>query len=240
MYFFEIAEPVDRQELEKGLAPFLTFIASGEPITPKHIAKQLHNTLKKYGVGEVGVEVSDNVDSGDMNLNAAYDPFDDEDELEPFTMDLIFSSKDKTLEFTPEGVDNIKDRILDALEHEMIHMRQYRSRDFVKQRKYKTKSSEPDVKRAKEYLGNDDEIEAFAKNIAAELVRNTGSKDKATDLLRSVNTSAGLKDEMGYLLSPNLLGYMAVWGFNTKHPVIRKLLKKVYFSAPAKKPKLNK
>ena len=48
------------------------------------------------------------------------------------------------------------------------------------------------------------------------------------NLLRSVKDTAGLKDELGYLLSPNLLGYLAVWGFNTSHPVIKKMLKKVY------------
>ena len=33
------------------------------------------------------------------------------------------------------------------------------------------------------------------------------------------------KDELGYLLSPNLVGYLAVWGFNTSHPVMKKMLK---------------
>ena len=139
----------------------------------------------------------------------------------------LIKGKDKNLEFTKDGIANIRDRVLDALEHEMIHMRQYRSRSFVRQRDYKTKDKEPDVKRAKEYLGNDDEIEAFAKNISAELLRKR-DKQTAIDLLRKVTQTAGLKDELGYLLSPNLLGYLAVWGFNTKHPVIKKLLKKVY------------
>jgi len=227
MILSEITKPVNRDELEKGLAPFLTFIASGEPITRKDIAKKLHSTLKRYGVSEVSVEVSDKVDSGDMNMNAAYDPYDDEDELDPFYIELIFSPKDETIEFEPEGVENIKDRILDALEHEMVHMRQYRSRDFVKQRQYKTKATDPDIKKSKEYLGNDDEIEAFAKNISTELVRKAG-KDGALELLKMANKTAGFRDEMGYLLSPNLLGYLAVWGFDTQHPVIRKLLKKVF------------
>ena len=228
MYLSEILQPVDRNELAKALDPFLMFLGSGDqPLQRKHIAKKLEQTLKQFGVDEVKVLTSDNVESGDMNMNAAYDPHDDEDGFDPFTIDLIFSEKDKELEFTKEGILNIRDRILDALEHEMIHMRQYRSRNFVKQRDYKSKADEPDVKRAKEYLGNDDEIEAFAKNISTELLRKR-SKDDALDLLRNVKDTAGLKDELGYLLSPNLLGYLAVWGFNTGHPVIKKLLKKVY------------
>jgi len=228
MQLAEILQPVDREELAKALEPFLMYLGSGDqPLKPKHIAKKLEQTLKQFGVDEVKVITSKEVDSGDMNMNAAYDPHDDEDGFDPFSIDLVFSVKDKNLEFTKDGIANIRDRVLDALEHEMIHMRQYRSRSFVRQRDYKTKDKEPDVKRAKEYLGNDDEIEAFAKNISAELLRKR-DKQTAIDLLRKVTQTAGLKDELGYLLSPNLLGYLAVWGFNTKHPVIKKLLKKVY------------
>tara|TARA_X000000950_G_C13915632_1_gene660864 strand:- start:1316 stop:2020 length:705 start_codon:yes stop_codon:yes gene_type:complete len=228
MHLAEILQPVDREELAKALEPFLMYLGSGDqPLKPKHIAKKLEQTLKQFGVDEVKVITSKEVDSGDMNMNAAYDPHDDEDGFDPFSIDLVFSVKDKNLEFTKDGIANIRDRVLDALEHEMIHMRQYRSRSFVRQRDYKTKDKEPDVKRAKEYLGNDDEIEAFAKNISAELLRKR-DKQTAIDLLRKVTQTAGLKDELGYLLSPNLLGYLAVWGFNTKHPVIKKLLKKVY------------
>lgn len=228
MYLSEIQQPISREEIEIALEPFLIFLSSGDqPLKRKHIAKKLEQTLKQFGVDTVKVIASKNVDSGDMNMNAAYDPYDDEDGFDPFTIDLIFSEQDTELEFTKEGIVNIKDRIIDALEHEMIHMRQYRSRSFVRQREYKTKDKEPDVKRAKEYLGNDDEIEAFAKNISTELLRKRNKED-AMNLLRSVKDTAGLKDELGYLLSPNLLGYLAVWGFNTSHPVIKKMLKKVY------------
>ncbi len=228
MYLSEIQQPISREEIEIALEPFLIFLSSGDqPLKRKHIAKKLEQTLKQFGVDTVKVIASKNVDSGDMNMNAAYDPYDDEDGFDPFTIDLIFSEQDTELEFTKEGIVNIKDRIIDALEHEMIHMRQYRSRRFVRQREYKTKDKEPDVKRAKEYLGNDDEIEAFAKNISTELLRKRNKED-AMNLLRSVKDTAGLKDELGYLLSPNLLGYLAVWGFNTSHPVIKKMLKKVY------------
>ena len=222
MYLLEITQPVDRSELEQALGSFLTFIASGEPISRKDIAKQLHNTLKRYGVAEVGVEISDNVESGDMNMNAAYDPWDDEDELDPYRIELLFNPRDKNqIKFSAETLEEIKFRLIDALEHEMIHSLQYQKRDFKQQRGYRGKDRE------QEYLGNQDEIEAFAKNISSELLRHA-DKDKATDMLRSATSTTELRDKLGNLLSPNLVGYLRAYDFNTRHPVIRKLLKKVY------------
>jgi len=227
MRFYELVENINRKELEDSLQPFLTFISSGKPIPRKDIARELQASLEALDVAEVNVTVSDHVDSGDMNLNAYYDPDEDEEEFEPFFIDLVFSPKDKTIRFDPEGVENIKDRIIDALEHEMIHMNQYRGRGFVKQRGYRTKTKDPKKAQVKQYLGNDDEIQAFAKNIASELVRKA-DKDGAVELLRMANKTAQFKDEMGYLLSPNLFGYLAAWDFDATHPVIKKLLKKVY------------
>jgi len=227
MQLHELVEPVDIEEVEKALDPFLTFISSGKSISRNTIAKQLHLSLKRFGVAEVNVLTSNNIDSGDMNLNAEYDPADDEDEWEPFYIDLVFNPADKKVKFNDEGVVNIKERILDALEHEMIHMRQHRQRNFVPQRKYKSKDKDPNIAKVRQYLGNDDEIEAFAKNIASELIRKA-DKDGAIALLRMANKTAQFKDELGYLLSPNLFGYLGAWGFDTTHPVIKKLLKKVY------------
>lgn len=227
MLLNEILEPIDTDEIERALEPFLQFIASGKELSRKSIANKLEKTLKRFGVEEVTIDDSDKIDPGDMNINAAYDPDDDEEGLDPFYLELLFSTNDKTISFDTQGVSNIKERLLDALEHEMIHMQQYRRRDFAVQRSYRSKSKDPNLSQAQEYLGNEDEIEAFAKNIASELIRKA-DKDGAIDLLRMANKTAQFRDKVGHLLSPNLFGYLATWDFDSTHPVIKKLLKKVY------------
>ena len=228
MHFYEVTTPADLKELKDALAPFLTFLSNEEDIPVDHVAKKLHYHVNRFGVDEVEVIKSAHVEDGDMNLNASYDPYDDEEGLDPFRMELIFSPGTDTITFSEEGIENIKHRILDALEHEMIHMQQYRKRNYVKQKGYDYKTKDERLKRTKQYLGNDDEIEAFAKNIASELIRKA-DKDGAMELLKMANRTAQFKDEAGYLLSPNLFGYLAAWNFDTKHPVIKKLLKKVFF-----------
>ena len=83
------------------------------------------------------------------------------------------------------------------------------------------------VRRTREYLGNDDEIEAYAKNIASELIRKS-DKETALTLLRMAGKTAQYREKKN-LLSPNLFGYFAAFDFDTGHPVIKKLLKKIFF-----------
>ena len=77
-------------------------------------------------------------------------------------------------------------------------------------------------------MSRPDEIEAYAMNIADELVRKAGDKKTALKLLTMAKKTAQFKDEMGNLLSPDLFAYMAMWDFNSKHPVMKRLLKRIY------------
>ena len=228
MLMMEFTEPASRKEIEASLESFLTFIASGEEIPLKDIAKKLEVDTRSIGVDEVTIVQSKNVEVGDMNMNASYDPIDDQEGFNHFEIELIFSKEDKTIAFSPEGVEAIKHRIVDVLEHELIHKSQYRGRGFKKQREFKPKKGLSDkVRRTREYLGNDDEIEAYAKNIASELIRKS-DKDTALTLLRMAGKTAQYREKKN-LLSPNLFGYFAAFDFDTSHPVIRKLLKKIFF-----------
>ena len=228
MLMMEFTEPASRKEIEASLESFLTFIASGEEISLKDIAKKLEVDTRSIGVDEVTIVQSKNVEVGDMNMNASYDPIDDQEGFNHFEIELIFSKEDKTIAFSPEGVEAIKHRIVDVLEHELIHKSQYRGRGFKKQREFKPKKGLSDkVRRTREYLGNDDEIEAYAKNIASELIRKS-DKETALTLLRMAGKTAQYREKKN-LLSPNLFGYFAAFDFDTGHPVIKKLLKKIFF-----------
>ena len=228
MLMMEFTEPASRKEIEASLESFLTFIASGEEISLKDIAKKLEVDTRSIGVDEVTIGQSTNVEVGDMNMNASYDPIDDQEGFNHFEIELIFSKEDKTIAFSPEGVEAIKHRIVDVLEHELIHKSQYRGRGFKKHREFKPKKGLSDkVRRTREYLGNDDEIEAYAKNIASELIRKS-DKETALTLLRMAGKTAQYREKKN-LLSPNLFGYFAAFDFDTGHPVIKKLLKKIFF-----------
>ena len=217
MLLMEITEPSDMQSLKQRLTSFSDWLTQGSH-TPKEIATELENNIGD--ITRVEMELSPNVDKGDMNASAAYEQDDDEDGEIPFEITLVFSDKEDRMAVNdPNPLIN---RILDMMKHEMIHQKQARARDFEDHTQGKDNRN-----MNYEYMSRPDEIEAYAMNIADELVRQT-DKASAIALLRMANKTAQFKDEMGNFLSPDLFAYMGMWNFDSKHPVIKRLLKKIY------------
>jgi len=217
MLLKEITQPSDMQELKMRLTSFRDWLTQGSH-TPKEIATELESNIGD--ITRVEMELSPNVDKGDMNASAAYEQDDDEDGEIPFEITLVFSNKEDRMAINdPNPLIN---RILDMMKHEMIHQKQARARDFEDYTQGKDKRNMND-----EYMSRPDEIEAYAMNIADELYRQVGKED-ALKLLRMAGKTAQFKDEMGNFLSPDLFAYMGMWNFDSKHPVIKRLLKRIY------------
>ncbi len=217
MLLKEITQPSDMQELKMRLTSFRDWLTQGSH-TPKEIATELESNIGD--ITRVEMELSPNVDKGDMNASAAYEQDDDEDGEIPFEITLVFSNKEDRMAVNdPNPLIN---RILDMMKHEMIHQKQARARDFEDYTQGKDKRN-----MNYEYMSRPDEIEAYAMNIADELYRQVGKED-ALKLLRMAGKTAQFKDEMGNFLSPDLFAYMGMWNFDSKHPVIKRLLKRIY------------
>ena len=186
---------------------------SGE-MTYKAIEKSIQTAFPEH---EVKVETTPDLDVGEFNMGAEFDIDDKKIIIYP-----TFSSKAKSITWTDSGINTFRTLLADVIKHEQLHKSQYSKRDYID-----TSVGIDNRDINYEYMSRPDEIEAYAMNIADELVRKAG-KDGAFDLLRMANKTAQFKDEMGNLLSPNLFGYMGMWNFDSKHPVIKRLLKKIY------------
>jgi hypothetical protein len=198
-----------------------------KPVTVKQVATHLRKIVGTNTV--ITTQKSPNVDPNDIMINAFYDPDEDEEEGKPFELVVIFPVDSDTVTMDGEGWREFAIRVIDFLEHEMIHQAQYRSREFHPGRQYRSRHNNPDLKRSQEYLGNPDEIEAYAFNLSRELLRKTNNDyDRALRLLKNFSQTAMTKDQAGRLLSPNLFGYFKDFGFDTTHPVLKTLMKKTY------------
>ena len=178
---------------------------------------------KHFPMTNIQIHKKPDLESGSMNIGAHYDPDEDEEGGIPIHIDLFFSDKDNDeLEWTKQGRKFFLYKLKDVMKHELLHMKQHRARDFHPGRDgYDNRSLEY------EYMTRPDEIEAYAMNIADELTRHVGKEDALT-LLRMAKKTAQFKTEIGHFLSPDLLAYFSLFDYDASHPVIKRLLKKIY------------
>lgn len=159
------------------------------------------------------------VDHNDVDFNAYYDGGLDEADEVPIEIYMITNPVQEIMVVDNPTFDSIIRRISDSLAHECIHMQQYRSRDFLEVSPYA-----PDELTEEEetqfYLSDPDEINAYAHNIANELLEH-GDFEVCKQKLNNIKNIT-LKDSI------NLWAYVTTFSRDTNHPVIKRLLKKVY------------
>ena len=155
------------------------------------------------------------IDTNTVNVGAFYDDEEDND----ITVELMFSDED-TITWNAENRKNFLRRLQSTIKHEYMHADQHAARDYDGD-----SYGMDDSTTSREYYSRGDEIEAYAMNIADELERKQGLEG-AMQTLRTVTKSSQLKDKLGYLLSPDLKGYIDEFDDNPR--VIKALLKKIY------------
>lgn len=113
----------------------------------------------------------------------------------------------------------------DTMLHEIIHCRQYRSRNFKTLPGYESTAYYARDRKEQEYYGDTDEIGAFAFNIACDLIdRFEGDFDLAAKYLDS-NQYKRHKRTSFYK-------YMSTFGHDHNHTIIRRVKKKALSYLP--------
>ena len=187
----------------------------GERITPrsfvkrlsKHLNKHEHPVRVKLFTGAKGA-----LDPGDFSIGAEYDPGLDEQKKKQFIIDVILNHpKTMPMTVTAEMADKMAIDLVETLIHEYEHQRQFRHRRYRYHRNT-YKSDHKDVKKRmdQEYLGDPDEIDAYAQNIAA--------RQYLMQYKLNITSSSKIN-------SPDLKQYYKAFGRD--HEVTKLLLKKV-------------
>ena len=166
------------------------------------------------------------VESNDIEFNGYYDGGLDEFGDIPIEIYLITNPIVDVCIIDLEQFETISRKIADTLSHEVIHMKQYRARDFLEVETVGYSDAEDEDEDEDEenryYLSSPDEINAYAYNIANELLDRHG----ITTVLEKLNTVSKIEIED----SINLWAYVHAFEKDTNHPVLRKLCKQVYKS----------
>lgn len=218
-YITEVSSTINQRNLTKEMEKLKAFL-NGSTKAKTEIVKLTKKLLKPYSV-YVETSYSSAVPRNEIYISALFDPDLDEENEPSIEIVLMFNSSDKKVTMSPSAVDHFVDSIVKAVAHEEIHRAQYRKRDYIDGRAY-TKGKTQDQK----YYGNTDEIEAFAHNIATELLQYTRYDfRKARNLLKNYSRASNLKLPNGNLMSPDFHNYVKFFGVNDA--VVKRLIKRV-------------
>ncbi len=140
----------------------------GKRITPKSFVQRLGIFLNRRHEVTVRLQHSNTLlDPDDFTIGGMYESTNDEQRKKPFEFDFIVNhSKEHPWTITEKLAREIAADLIETISHEYRHQYQYRSRKFILPRAYKSSVADPDLRAEQEYLGNTDEIDAYAYNIA--------------------------------------------------------------------------
>ena len=111
-------------------------------------------------------------------------------------------------------------RFADVVLHEMIHMRQFRARNFKSIPGYQSTAEFAKDRKQQEYLGDRDEMGAFAFNIACEMIDRFGYDPTA--IKRYMDTNGAKRHTNTWWFN-----YLKAFEFDHDHKIIRRMKRKI-------------
>lgn len=198
-----------------------------EPIlTKKHISinqfhKVLTNHIRKLAPIRFKKQKKCHERSNWIYVGGTY--YSDWDQEKRKCIELVFeySFFDEEIYVSKNKFLRVSKLVADTILHEIIHMKQYRSRKFKNIPDYSSNAIEDVIRMEQEYFGNADEIDAYSFNIACELNEHFGkSKIKITQFLDSKKLSRKR-------ISPTWNKYFKVFEHNHGHPIIKKMKQRI-------------
>jgi hypothetical protein len=146
----------------------------------------------------------------------------DENGKKCISLELVYNPLYNKINLSKRRFKNMCSVIADTLLHEIIHMRQYRRRDFKMLPDYNSTASSSKIREEQGYLGCTDEIDAYGFNIACELLDQfRGNYKLSIDFL-----SKNLTGSRGRSIACWRM-YLKAFKHDHDHEIIKRLKRKV-------------
>ena len=200
----------------------------GQQILQATVYTILKNNIKSLAPFKVKKLYNDKVDSGEIYIGGSYYSYLDREFDRCIEITYCYNVETDTIKLTEKKLYNIAILIADTVLHEIMHMRQYRRREFKSLPDYKSKAYKSDIRKEQEYLGSSDEIDAYSFNIACELLHKFQGDTKT--VIAYLN-----KPLKNHKYKNTWRLYLKAFEYNHNHPIIKKLKKKIISYLPAAK-----
>ena len=200
-------------------------ILVGDKLTVDKVHTTLSHNLKKLAPFKIKKVFNYNVDPGHVYIGGSYYSYLDREYDRCIEISLCYFDPETKITLSNRQLKQIGILIADTVLHEIIHMRQYRRRQFKSIPDYVSKADRSDIRKEQEYLGSSDELDAYAFNIACEM----HSKFKGNAKFIAKYLDKPLKNHK-YKHTWRI--YLNAFEYNHNHPIIKKLKKKIMYYLP--------
>lgn len=186
-------------------------------ITPKNFVRRLNKHLNSNHTVRVRLIEADPeyLDFGEFSIGAEYDPDLDEQGKKQIIINVFMNyAKNNIWILTADQSQRFVLELVEALVHEYQHLHQYRARKFKSQKEqFFSEHEDHTIKNEQEYLGNPDEIDAYAANVATRI------------FLLDTKLNIKVDDKQWHLHSLDLTNYINAFG--AEHNIVAVLRDKI-------------
>ena len=220
------AATYDWSALDRDLVAEMISYASastvGKSLSPTKFANKIRSIFRFFAIPvKVRSSYKTETDRNTVWVGGLYDGSADKKGRTSITISLQFHAKDSPVKIKSNNFRRMCYSVADTLMHEIIHMRQYRRRNFKDIPGYYSTAQLSKKRNEQTYLGHNDEIDAYSFNIACQLIdRFNGDYNKIANYLNKDLEDRRLKKD-GYRM------YLDAFDHDHSHRVIKKLKKKV-------------
>jgi hypothetical protein len=198
-----------------------------QPLTIEQFHKKVTGLLKKYTPVRVRKSFSTKVDQGHVFVGGCYYSGYDEDYEKCIEVLFQYRTDEKIINLTAKRFASMCTTIADTLLHEIIHMRQFRRRNFKYLPDYASNAEKNEIREEQEYLGCSDEIDAYGFNIACELMDKFGKNRKQVINYLNENQKGKKRRHNSWRM------YLKAFEHDHNHPILQRVKKKVVRYLPA-------
>lgn len=217
--------------LDRDLIAGIVKVAGPEIINqalyPSEITKKIREVIRLFEL-PINVRVCYNkkTEKDWVWVGGLYDSVSDKAGKKSISIILQFHEKDRLFKMKEKVFRRMIWTFADTVLHEIIHMRQYRRRNYKDIPGYESMAASGKQRLEQVYLGHNDEIDAYSFNIACWLNdKFDGNQNKISNYLNSNLKDKRIKDNCYKM-------YLNAFDHNHRHPVIKTLKKKVMYYLP--------
>lgn len=222
-------KPFNWSQLDRYNLSAMLYKAGASIVGKKLTIAEIHKILSTHIKAHLPVRVKYKEDPGQepglIYMGGTY--YSDYDRTGKRQIEVVLSYClfDEYLTITRSRWTRLCGLFADTILHEVIHMRQYRTRKFKSIPGYESTAHLAKQRRDQEYYGDKDEMGAFAFNIACELVDKFGYKP--TEIWNYLDSNRAKRNKRS-----TYLRYLKAFDFNHDHKIIRKIKRKIMNQLP--------